>query len=408
MPDEIYLDHQATTPCDPRVVDAMLPALRKVFGNAASSQHEAGRSADRLVQGAREQLAELLACDPREVVFTSGATESNNLAIQGVLRSPHARGRHLITCRTEHRAVLDACAQLEREGVRVTYLPVAADGTIDPASVEAAIEADTALVSIMAINNEIGVRQPVAEIAAMLRESGHRERGVLLHCDAAQALPYDDLSVHQVDVDLMSLSAHKAYGPKGIGALFVRRKGPRVRLAPQIHGGGHERGVRSGTLNVPGIVGFGAAVEILRAERERDAHHAARLRDRLLDRLRELDATVSVNGSLEARSPGNLNVTFAAVRSELLARALPEVAAASGSACSSLASEGSYVLRSLGDPAAAELGGLRLGVGRFTTPEEVDEAASRIVATVRALRAGEGHAEAAGDDACDVSCGPTR
>jgi len=383
VPDErfIYFDHHATTPCDPRVVEAMLPTFRDVFANASSS-HAAGRAALELVENARAEVAALLDCDAREIVFTSGATESINLALKGVaaLAGP---GAHIVTSTIEHRAVLDACAALERDGLSVTYLPVDADGCVRPSDVENAIGPRTILVSIMAANNEIGTLQPIEAIGAITRR-----RGVLLHCDATQAIASLSCKVDAISADLLSLSAHKIYGPKGSGALFVRRRRPRARLRPLFDGGGHERGLRSGTLNVPGIVGLGVAAKIVREEREPEAARIRALRDRLLEILKEAIPDLIVNGSLARRLPGNLNITFPGARASTIVASLADVAVSAGSACSSPKTDGSsYVLRALGRKDAALLGGVRIGIGRTNTEDEIEVAAQRVIEAVGTARA---------------------
>jgi cysteine desulfurase len=378
----IYLDHQATTPVDPRVLEAMLPFFREDFGNAASRSHVYGWRAEGAVDDARERIAAALgAADPSEVVFTSGATESNNLALKGVARANRRRGRHLVSVATEHRAVLDPLRALEREGFEVTLLPVDADGLVDVAAVRGALRDDTLLVSVMAANNEIGVLQPVAEIGAVCRE-----QGVLLHTDAAQAAGKVPLDVEAAGIDLLSLSGHKLYGPKGIGALYVRRRRPRIRLEPLFHGGGHERGLRSGTLPVPLVVGLARALDLCVEEREPEAKRQTELRERLWRALcGQLDGVVR-NGHPERRLPGNLNVSFEGVDGERLLLDLRGVACSSGSACSSAVPEPSHVLAALGRPPALARASLRLGLGRGTTAAEVDAAAREIVAAVRAQR----------------------
>lgn len=402
FPRPIYLDHHATTPCDPRVVEAMAPTWSEVFGNASSSQHEFGRAAARLIDDARREVAALIACDPREVIFTSGATESINLALKGVaaLAGPRA---HIVTSVIEHRAVLDACAALERSGVSVSYVRVNRHGIVAPEAIEDALRPATVLVSIMAANNEIGTLQPIAEIGALVHE-----RGILFHSDATQAIGHLRCEVDSMQVDLLSLSAHKIYGPKGVGALFVRRRRPRVRLQPILDGGGHERGFRSGTLNVSGIVGLGEAARIVLSEREDEASRIRSLRDRLLSILRREIAGVIVNGSLAERLPGNLNLTFPDAPAHNVIQRLAGVAVSSGSACSSPHTDGSsYVLRALGEPSASTLGGIRIGIGRGNTADEIDAAAERIaraVAEVRAAGPSSSIASACDSDAaCDSS-----
>jgi cysteine desulfurase len=379
----IYLDHQATTPCDPRVIAAMVPTFGEVFGNA-SSRHGFGRSARALVEQARGNVAALIGSDPREIVFTSGATESNNLAIRGLALGPlgRERGCHIVTTWIEHRAVLDTLETLEREGFRVTYLPVDAEGIVRLDDVETALTDDTVLITVHTANNEIGTLQPIAAIGALAKS-----RGIVFHTDAAQAGASLRLAVDELGVDLVSLSAHKMYGPKGVGALYVRRRGPRIRLRPIIEGGGHEHGVRSGTLNVGGIVGFGEAARIAREERESDATRLRSLRDRLLRALESSWPGLRVNGNLEDRLPGNLNVTLPGISASSVVDRLEDLAISAGSACSSPGADGSYVLKALGSNDAARLGGLRIGIGRFTTAADVDAAVDRIVWTARSVAA---------------------
>lgn len=376
MYNPVYLDHQATTPVDPRVLDAMLPFFGVRFGNPASRGHRFGWEAAQAVDRARQSIAGLAGAAPREIVFTSGATESNNLALKGAVESAGGRG-HIVTMATEHRAVLDPVRRLERLGCRLTVLPPLADGRIDLDQLREAIADDTILVSVMYANNEIGVIQPVREIGEICRE-----KGVLFHCDAVQAFGKIPIDLMADQVDLMSVNAHKIYGPKGIGALYVRRH-PRVRVAPQIDGGGHESGMRSGTLNVPAIVGFGEACALCVAEMEAETLRTGRLRDRLKAGLEAGLDEISVNGSMKHRLPGNLNVSFAGVDSEALLMSLPEVAVSTGSACSSATMTPSHVLKALRvNPHSA----LRFGVGRFNTAEEIDFAAGKVVAAVRKLR----------------------
>jgi len=373
----IYLDNQATTPVDPRVLEAMLPYFGPKFGNAASRGHSFGWEAGKAVERSRERIAALAGASPREIVFTSGATESNNLALKGVVEATGKRG-HLVTMATEHRAVLDPIRHLERSGCRVTVLPPMPDGRIDLDTLRAAIADDTILVSVMYANNEIGVIQPVGEIGRICRE-----RGVLFHCDAVQACGKIPIDVETDQIDLMSISAHKLYGPKGIGALYVRRANPRVRLAAQMDGGGHESGMRSGTLNVPGIVGFGLACAICAEEMQTEGPRTRALRDRLKARIEEVLEDVRINGSLEHRLPGNLNVSFGGIDSEALMMSLPHVAVSTGSACSSASVTPSHVLKALGvNPHSA----LRFGVGRFNTEEEIDSAARQVLEAVTRLR----------------------
>jgi len=383
----IYLDNHATTPLDPRVVDEMLPYFKEKFGNAASRSHQFGWEAEAAVEKAREQIAKLIGARAKEIVFTSGATESDNLAIKGIAGVPHFSpmlgevGKdHVITCATEHKAVLDSCKHLEKEGYRVTYLPVGKDGLIDLDDLKRALDDKTILVSIMFANNEIGVLQPIAEIGKLCRE-----RGVLFHTDAVQAIGKVPVNVEQQNIDLASITAHKLYGPKGVGALYVRRKNPPVELTAMIDGGGHERGMRSGTLNVPGIVGLGKACEICREEMAAESARLRALRDRLKDKIFAGLDDVYINGSMEHRLPGNLNLSFANVDAEPLLMGINDVAVSTGSACSSAAIEPSHVLKALG---AGDLthGSIRFGIGRFNTQAEIDYVAARVVETVKRLR----------------------
>jgi cysteine desulfurase len=377
----IYLDHHATTPMDPRVLAAMLPYLTEKFGNAASRNHQFGWEAEQAVEAARKQIAGLIGAAPREIVFTSGATESDNLAIKGVAEASAGKGDHVVTCAIEHKAVLDACRSLERRGWRVTWLPPGRDGLVDPGAVEAAIGERTVLVSIMCANNEVGVIQPVAEIGAICRK-----RGVLLHSDAVQAVGKVPVNVDAASIDLLSISAHKMYGPKGVGALYVRQRNPRVQLTAQMDGGGHERGLRAGTLNVPGIVGLGEACAICAREMGDESQRLRRLRDRLRAKLEAGLDEVWVNGSLEHRLPHNLNMSFAGVEAEALMMGMPEVAVSSGSACTSNTMEPSYVLKAMGLDGEAAHSSIRFGLGRFNTEEEVDYVAARAIAVVQKLR----------------------
>jgi cysteine desulfurase len=377
----IYMDNHATTPVDPRVLDAMLPYFRERFGNAASRNHAFGWQAEEAVEAARKQVAELIGATAKEIVFTSGATESDNLAIKGAARMYREKGNHLITAATEHKAVIDTCRHLEKEGFEVTYLPVMRDGLVDLDRLRAAITDRTVLISVMAANNEVGVLQPIAEIGRIARE-----RGVLFHTDAVQAAGKVPFDVNAANVDMASLSAHKMYGPKGVGALFVRRRNPRVLLTPIIDGGGHERGMRSGTLNVPGIVGFGRAAAISREELATEGARLAALRNRLNDGLhRELDE-IFVNGSLEHRLPGNLNVSFAYVEGESLLMGINDIAVSSGSACTSATLEPSYVLKALGTGDELAHSSIRFGLGRFNTEEEVDYVVAKVSSVVKRLR----------------------
>ena len=378
----IYMDYHATTPVDPRVLEAMTPYFTQHFGNAASRNHSFGWQAEEAVETARKQVADLIGASAKEVIFTSGATESNNLAIKGVAEMYREKGNHIITCVIEHKAVIDTCKKLEKQGLRVTYLPVQKDGRINIDDLRAAITDRTILITIMTANNEIGVLQPIAEIGRIARA-----HGVLFHTDAAQALGKVPLDVQAMHVDLMSMSAHKVYGPKGVGALYVRRKNPRVRLEAQLHGGGHERGMRSGTLYVPLIVGFGAAVELAVAGMTEEAERTRNLRDRLLANLTGGLAEVQVNGSLEHRLPGNLNLSFAFVEGEALLMGLNDtVALSSGSACTSASLEPSYVLKALGVGDELAHSSLRFGIGRFNTEADVDRVSERIIAVVNRLR----------------------
>ena len=379
----IYLDYHATTPVDPRVVDAMAPYFTDRFGNAASRHHPFGWAARDAVEAARRQVARLIGADPREICFTSGATESNNLALKGAAAGAAGRPLHVVTVATEHRAVLDPCRRLVEGGARVTEVEPNPDGLVSPAAIERALTADTVLVSVMLANNEIGVLQPIPAIAALTRA-----RGILLHSDAAQAVGRVPVDVVALGVDLLSLTAHKLYGPKGVGALYVRRRRPRVPLAPLIDGGGHERGLRSGTLNVPGIVGFGAAAEICRTELAPEAVRIGGLRNRLLAALGDRLDGVTVNGSLEQRLPHNLNVSFAGIEGESLLVGLDDVAVSSGAACSSASPslEPSHVLRAIGIPDELARASLRFGLGRWTSAEEIDYAADKVSSLVTRLR----------------------
>ncbi|MCE4537945.1 IscS subfamily cysteine desulfurase [Pelomonas sp. P7] len=375
----IYLDYAATTPVDPRVAQQMVPYLYEQFGNPASRSHAFGWAAEEAVEIARENVAQLIGADPREIVWTSGATESNNLAIKGVAQFHKARGRHLITLKTEHKAVLDTMRDLEREGFEVSYLDVQPDGLLDLGALEAAIRPDTLLVSVMFVNNEIGVIQDIAAIGALCRA-----RGVLLHVDAAQATGKVVIDLDALPVDLMSLSAHKTYGPKGIGALYVRRK-PRVRIEAQMHGGGHERGMRSGTLATHQIVGMGAAYRLARETMGAETERIRSLRDRLWAGLRTIPE-VRLNGHEEQRVPHNLNVSFQFVEGESLLMGMKGMAVSSGSACTSASLEPSYVLRALGLPDEIAHSSIRFSIGRFTTAQEVDRAIAQVSATVERLR----------------------
>jgi cysteine desulfurase len=377
----IYLDYHATTPVDPRVLDAMLPYFTERFGNAASRSHAFGWDANAAVERAREQAASLIGASGNEIVFTSGATESNNLAIKGVLHAHAGRPRHVITTAIEHKSVLDTCRSLSAASCRVTCLPVDSDGRVDPEAVRRAIADDTVLVSVMGANNEVGSIQPLAEIGVITAE-----RGVLLHTDAAQAAGKIPVDVKTLGVDLLSFTAHKMYGPKGVGALYIRRRA-RIALAPILEGGGQERGVRSGTLNVPGIVGLGRAAEINAEELATESVRLARLRDRLYDALRRSLPGVGLNGSLDRRLPHNLSVHFAGVPGESILLAIDDIALSSGSACASGTIEPSYVLKACGIADDLALSSIRFGLGRFTTDEDVDYAAEKVGAVIRQLRA---------------------
>jgi len=377
----IYLDNHATTPADPRVVEAMLPFFTERFGNAASRNHKFGWEAEAAVEQGRAQIAALIGANPKEIIFTSGATESDNLAIKGAAQMYRDKGDHIITTMTEHKAVIDSCKRLEKDGFSVTYMPVRKDGLIDLDQLRAAITDKTILVTIMAANNEIGVLQPIAEIGAIARE-----RGVLFHSDAVQAIGKVPFDVNSMNVDLASISAHKIYGPKGVGALYVRRRNPRVLLAPQIDGGGHERGMRSGTLNVPGIVGFGKACEIAGQEMASESVRIRALRDRLNRKLHESLDELYINGSMEHRLPGNLNISFAYVEGESLLMGINDVAVSSGSACTSASLEPSYVLKALGAGDEIAHSSIRFGIGRFNTEEEVDYVAHKLADVVTKLR----------------------
>jgi cysteine desulfurase len=377
----IYLDNNATTPVDPRVLDAMLPYFREEFGNAASRSHAYGWRAEEAVEDAREKIAALIGASGKELVFTSGATESNNLAIKGVAEFYKDKGDHIITTRTEHKCVLDTCKRLERQGFRVTYLDVDKAGRVSADQVREAITDKTILVSVMFANNEIGTVQPVAEIGAVCRG-----KGVLFHTDAVQGVGKLPFNVDEVKADLVSVTAHKIYGPKGIGALYVRRKPTRVRIAPLIDGGGHERGMRSGTLNVPGIVGFGKAAELARAEMAEEGLRTGRLRLKLQEYFFSHLDKLELNGHPVHRLPGNLNVSFAYVEGEALMMAIKNVAVSSGSACTSASLEPSYVLRACGVSEELAHTSIRFGIGRFNSEEEIDYVGKYVVEQVTKLR----------------------
>jgi cysteine desulfurase len=374
----IYLDNHATTPVDPRVLEAMLPYLTNKFGNSASRSHSFGWAADEAVETARAQVASLIGANKDEIVFTSGATESDNLAIKGVAETNRSKGDHIITVSTEHKAVLDSCKRLEKYGYRVTYLPVQKDGLVDLEAIRHAMSDATILVTIMAANNETGVLQPITETGKLCRE-----RGIVFHSDAAQALGKIPIDVDRQNIDLLSISAHKSYGPKGVGALYVRNG---VEIAATIDGGGHEGGMRSGTLNVPGIVGLGKACEIFREEMPHESCRLAGLRNRLHEKIKSGLDDVYVNGSLEHRLPGNLNVSFAGVDGEELMTAIDDVAVSSGAACTSAHIEPSYVLKALGISDELAQSSIRFGIGRFNTEAEIDYVADKVVHCVQQLR----------------------
>ena len=377
----IYFDNHATSPMDPRVLEAMLPYFTERFGNAASRNHKYGWEAEEAVEIARKQIADLIGASPKEIVFTSGATESDNLAIKGAAHMYREKGDHIITAVTEHKAVIDTCKRLEKEGFTVTYLPVKKDGLIDLDQLRGAITPKTTLVTIMAANNEIGVLQPIDEIGAIARE-----KGILFHTDAVQAVGKVPFDVNVSNIHMASLTAHKIYGPKGVGALYVRRRNPRVLLTPLIDGGGHERGMRSGTLNVPGIVGFGKAAEICRLEMAGESARIKALRDRLNQKLHDGLDELYINGSMEHRLPGNLNISFAYVEGESLLMGINDVAVSSGSACTSASLEPSYVLKALGAGDELAHSSIRFGLGRFNTDEEVDYVVAKLVSVVSKLR----------------------
>ena len=377
----IYMDNHATTRTDPRVVEEMLPYFTGTFGNAASRNHEFGWVAEQATEEGRTRIAKLIGATAKEIIFTSGATESDNLAIKGVAEMYKEKGNHIITQATEHKAVLDTCKRLEKFGFRVTYLPVQKDGRIDLDDLKRAMDEKTILVTIMTANNEIGVLQPIREIGALCHE-----RGVLFHTDAVQAVGKVPFNVIQDNVDLASISAHKIYGPKGVGALYVRRKNPRVQVVAQIDGGGHERGMRSGTLNVPGIVGLGKACAIAAEEMAEEGKKLGALRDRLKDAIMGRLDEVYINGSVEHRLPGNLNISFAYVEGESLLMGINDIAVSSGSACTSATLEPSYVLKALGAGDDLAHSSIRFGIGRFNTDAEVDYVAGRVVDTVNRLR----------------------
>src|SRR3954466_15114193 len=377
----LYMDNHATTPLDPRVLEAMMPYLTGKFGNAASRNHAFGWEAEEAVENARAQIAKLIGATSKEIIFTSGATESDNLAIKGVAEMYKEKGNHIITAVTEHKAVLDTCKRLEKYGYRVTYLPVQADGLISMDDLKRSMDDKTILVSIMAANNEIGVLQPIDEIGAICKE-----KGVLFHSDAVQAAGKVPLDVNKSNINIMSLTAHKMYGPKGVGALYVRRKNPRVQLSAILDGGGHERGMRSGTLNVPGIVGFGKAAEIAMNEMATESKRLSTMRDRLMNKfLSNLDE-VHVNGTMANHLPGNLNISFVYVEGESLLMGINDIAVSSGSACTSATLEPSYVLKALGLGDDVAHSSIRFGIGRFNNDAEIDYVADRLIDTVKKLR----------------------
>ena len=378
----LYMDYHATTPVDPRVLDAMLPYFNEKFGNAASRSHIYGWTAEEAVSTSREKIAALIgASNPKEIVFTSGATEADNMALKGVAEFYKDKGNHIITTVIEHKAILDTCKRLEKEGFEVTYLPVDTKGMVSAESVARAITDKTILVSVMLANNEVGTVQPIAEIGKITRA-----RGVLFHSDAVQGIGKVPFNVEAMNVDLASITAHKMYGPKGIGALYVRRSKPRVRITAQMDGGGHEFGMRSGTLNVPGIVGFGRAAELLMAEGVEEAQRLIGLRDHLYKRLTTELESVNLNGSWEHRLPGNLNVSFSFVEGEAMLMAIKDVCVSSGSACTSASLEPSYVLHAMGIGDDLAHSSIRFGLGRFNTLEEVDFVADLVISKVNGLR----------------------
>ncbi|HEY6338297.1 MAG TPA: IscS subfamily cysteine desulfurase [Candidatus Sulfotelmatobacter sp.] len=382
----IYMDNHATTPMDPRVLEEMLPYFVEKFGNPASHNHPFGWAGQEAVEKARERIANLIGATAKEIIFTSGATESDNLAIKGVAETYREKGNHIITAVTEHKAVLDTCKRLEKYGYRVTYLPVQKDGLIDLDELKHALDDKpnhdkTILVTIMSANNEIGVLQPIEEIGKLCRE-----RAVIFHTDAAQSIGKAPVNVDKQNIDLMSISGHKVYGPKGVGALYVRGKNPRVQVSPLIDGGGHEHGMRSGTLNVPGIVGLGKACAIAQEEMMKESCHMAGLRNRLRDRILGRLDQVYVNGSTEHRLPGNLNVSFARVDGESLQMGINDIAVSSGSACSTAAIDASHVLKALGIADELAHSSIRFGIGRFNTEAEIDYVADRVIETVERLR----------------------
>ena len=377
----IYLDNHSTTPCDPRVVEVMLPYFTEKFGNAASRNHSFGWEVEEGVEHARKQIARLIGADAKEIIFTSGATESDNLALQGIAAMYREKGDHIITSATEHRAVIDTAKYLEKKGVTVTFLPVDKQGRVSPDDVRNAITDKTILISVMLANNEIGTINPIAEIGKVAKE-----KGIIFHCDATQGVGKIPVNVQEMGIDLMSFSAHKIYGPKGIGALYVRRRAPRVRLEPMMYGGGHERGMRSGTLPVPLIVGFGKACELCEQEMATEAARMAKMRDRLQEGIMGAMDEVYLNGHPTERLPGNLNISFAYVEGEALLMGVKEIALSSGSACTSATLEPSYVLRALGVGSDLAHSSIRFGLGRFTTDEEIEYTIDRMLKAVTHLR----------------------
>ena len=377
----IYMDNHATTPMDPRVLDAMLPYFGTIFGNAASRNHQFGWEAEQAVDKAREQISKLIGCTPKEIIFTSGATESNNLAIKGIAEMYREKGNHVITQVTEHKAVLDTCKKLERQGFDVTYLPVQEDGLISIDALKAAMTDKTILVTIMYANNEIGVVQPVQEIGKLCHE-----RGILFHTDAVQAVGKIPVNVQSDNIDVLSMTAHKIYGPKGVGALYVRRRNPRVQITEQINGGGHERGMRSGTLNVPGIVGLGKACEIAGEEMAAETARLKDLRDYLKQKFENALDYVHVNGNMDHHLPGNLNMSFVHVEGESLLMGINDIAVSSGSACTSATLEPSYVLKALGLGDDVAHSSIRFGLGRFNNRAEVDYVSDKVIDVVQHLR----------------------
>ena len=377
----IYMDNHATTPLDPRVLEAMMPYLTGTFGNAASRNHSFGWEAEAGVDKAREQIAKLIGCTAKEIIFTSGATESNNLAIKGIAEMYREKGNHIITQVTEHKAVLDTCKRLEKSGYRITYLPVQADGLVDIEDLKRAMDDQTILVSIMYANNEIGVIQPIQAIGKLCHE-----KGILFHCDAVQAVGKIPVNVLTDNIDLMSISGHKIYGPKGVGALYVRRRNPRVQISEQINGGGHERGMRSGTLNVPGIVGLGKACEIAGEEMAAETARLIELRDYLKAKFENALDYIHVNGNMDHHLPGNLNMSFVHVEGESLLMGINDIAVSSGSACTSATLEPSYVLKALGLGDDVAHSSIRFGLGRFNNKAEVDYVSDKVITVVNHLR----------------------